>query len=389
MGNVLFEITKDHLETGLRGYPVGYCTTSSVDPQKGLFYLGRPIAGLAEKNPEDIIYLLYHGKDPSANESKEFYSKLVKCGTLSPEVIKSIHSLPRSGHPMKLLASALLICGMVEGKGDYQKDCLNIIAKIPELVAAVLNYHAGWKAPHSSDPSLGYIENFVNMLGVPQADKKLLTKVFKIFNILHYDHGGGNLSTFVGKAVASGLEDMYGSLSSAICALEGPRHGKANQDCLEFVKQILEDLNEDINAEKVEQILRDKLNRKELVYGFGHAVLRVEDPRATVFYNLAEKYYPDHPLVKVVLHLRKVGPKILKENPKIQNPYPNVDAVSGTILTASGFAYPQYFTVLFGMSRVVGIAMQIVYERCYAREKKGVPIYRPKYIYKEREDNGR
>ncbi|NEU35697.1 citrate synthase, partial [bacterium LRH843] len=84
----------------------------------------------------------------------------------------------------------------------------------------------------------------------------------------------------------------------------------------------------------------------ELVYGFGHAVLRVEDPRATIFYKAAEEHYKDNPLVRMALLLREAGPKVLKENPKISNPYPNVDAVSGALLSAAGFNYPEYYTVL-------------------------------------------
>ena len=209
-----------------------------------------------------------------------------------------------------------------------------------------------------------------------------LTRVFKLFNILHYDHGGGNLSAFVGKAVASGLEDLYGSITAAMCALAGPRHGKANQDCLIFVKSILDQLGEDATAEQVEQLIREKLEKKELVFGFGHAVLRVEDPRATVFYDMAERYYGHHPLVKIVRLLRTVGPKVLKESEKITDPYPNVDAISGIVLTAAGFPYSEYYTVLFGMSRIVGISRQIVYEREEAREGKGTPIVRPKYLFK-------
>src|SRR6202043_1407127 len=103
----------------------------------------------------------------------------------------------------------------------------------------VINHHAGWEKTPPSKPELGYMENFTHMLNIPNRNKVELTPIFKLFNILHYDHGGGNLSTFVGKAVASGLEDMYGSMTAAMAALSGPRHGKANQDCLEFVKTIL------------------------------------------------------------------------------------------------------------------------------------------------------
>lgn len=110
----------------------------------------------------------------------------------------------------------------------------------------------------------------------------------------------------------------------------------------------------------------------------------MEDPRATVQYEFVKKYYSNHPLVKIALLLRTAGSKILSENPKISDPHANVDAISGTLLTASGFPYPEYFTVLFGLSRSVGIGIQIVYERLEARDGKGTPIIRPKYLYKPR-----
>lgn len=286
---------------------------------------------------------------------------------------------------MQLFTAALLFAGMFEGKDDYHEDCLNLIAKIPEITATVINTHAGWTQKTDSRPDLGYIENFAHILNVPEGNKAALTQVFKLFNILHYDHGGGNLSTFVGKAVASGLEDMYGSIAAAMCALAGPRHGRANQDSLEFVKKISEALGKDADADKVEALVRRMLANNELVVGFGHAVLRVEDPRATVLYATADKEYADHPLIKIARLLRTAGVKVLKENPKISNPYPNVDAISGAYLTAAGFPYPEYYTVLFGMSRTVGIAIQIVYERCEARGGKGTPIVRPKYIFKPKD----
>lgn len=381
---VLFQIMKDNLETGLRGYPCGYCTTSFVDPIKGVTYVGRPVDEIIDWGPEKIIYLLYTGHEASDQELKNFKEELRKRAICSPETLKYIHMLPRKGHPMKLLCAAMLIEGMYEGTNDYQEDCLNVIAKMPQIVATVINYHAEWGATPPSKPELGYMENFAQMLNVPNRNLAKLTEVIKLFNILHYDHGGGNLSTFVGKATASGLADMYDSINSALAALAGPRHGKANQDCLEFVKEVLKELGPHATQEQTEELLRKKLANNELIFGFGHAVLRVEDPRATVFYNYAQKNYPDNPLIRMASLLRKVGPNVLKENPRISDPYPNVDAISGTVLAAAGFDYPEYFTIFFSLSRVVGISMQIVYERCEAREGKGTPIVRPKYIYKSR-----
>lgn len=384
---VLFEITTDSLETGLRGVPVGYCTTSYVDPQKGLTYVGRPIAELAHRDPIEVIYLLYHGEMGSKEQVSRFQEELAKRAHCKSETIRAIESLPRAGHPMDGFAAALLIAGMYEGTDNYGEDCLNVIAKIPQIAAAVINVHAGWGNTPPSKPEMGYMENFVHMLQIPGSTgpkKHELIEVMRLFDVIHYDHCGGNLSTFVGKAVASGLEPMYGSLAAAMTALAGPRHGRANQDCLEFVQSVLDEVGESAKPSDVERLIRRKLANNELVFGFGHAVLRVEDPRATVCYQYCQKHFPNHPLVKIANLLRTEGTKVLKENPKISNPYPNIDAITGSMLTAAGFPYPDYYTVLFGMSRCVGIAIQIVYERMEARGGKGTPIIRPLYLYKSR-----
>lgn len=384
MSEVLFQITNDLLESGLRGFPVGYCTTSWVDPQKGLLYVDKPIDEVAFWEPQRVIYLLYFGKEGSTEEVRAFYADLQTRATCSEEVVKHIYALPRKGHPMDLFSAALLILGMFEVTGDYREDCLNLIAKAPHLAALVINHHAGWGKTPSPRKDLGYMENFAEMLRMPKRADAKLVEAFKLFNILHYDHGGGNLSTFVGKAVASGLEHLYGSIASAMCALAGPRHGRANQDCLEFAQEVLKNVGESATPKQVEQFIRNRLAKQQLVYGFGHAVLRVEDPRATVLYNYAQKYFPKDPLVKIALLLREEGSKVLAENPKISDPHPNVDAISGTVLTAAGFHYPEYYTILFGLARIVGISIQIVYERCEARGGKGTPIVRPKYLFKKR-----
>lgn len=381
---VLFEITKDNLETGLRGVPVGYCVTSSVDPHKGLAYVGRPIAEIYSWDPLQAIYLLYFGEEGSKEQIAKFHREIAGRAHCKSETIQAIEALPRAGHPMDLFAAAILIVGMYELSGNYREDCLNVIAKIPQVAATVINHHAGWGKTPPSKPELGYMENFTHLLQMPDIDRAKLAPIFKLFNVIHFDHNGGNLSAFVGKAVASGLAHMYSSLASALAALSGPRHGRANQDCLEFVQEVLEAVGEEATAVDVARFIRERLENNQLVFGFGHAVLRVEDPRATVCYEYAKKHFPNHPLIKIALLLRSEGPKVLSENPKIANPFPNIDAVTGSLLMAAGFNYPEYYTVLFGLSRLVGIAIQIVYERMEARGGKGVPIMRPLYLYKSR-----
>ena len=381
---VLFEITRKNLDTGLRGVPVGHCVTSFVDPYKGLAYAGVPISDVGHWEPMDAIYLLFYGEKGSKEQVAKFQKEISKRGHGKEETLRSIETLPRSGHPMDLFVAAIVLAGIHESTGNYREDCLNVIARLPQLVAAVINHHAGWGRTPAPNPELGYMENFTEMLQMPHMNRKELMPIFKLFNVIHYDHDGGNLSTFVGKAVASGLEHMHGSLAASMAALAGPRHGRANQDCLAFVEEVLKAVGENAKESDVEHFIRERLAKKQLVFGFGHAVLRVEDPRATVFYDYAKKHFPNHPLIKIALALRTAGPKVLSADPKISNPYPNIDAITGSVLMASGFFYPDYYTVLFGLSRCVGIAIQILYERLIAREGKGTPIMRPNYLYKSR-----
>ncbi|MFN8670571.1 MAG: citrate (Si)-synthase [Candidatus Sericytochromatia bacterium] len=377
---VLFSITKDHLDTGLRGFPVGYCVSSSVDPQLGLYYGGYPIAELAYKDPEEIIYLLFNRELPTTEQLETFKKELISHSKLNPEVIKLLKTLPKSGHPMKWLMAGLNFMGMVSGTGDYKKDSMNVVAQLPELVAAIYRIRSGWGETIESKPELGYMENFVHMMNPPKTNEHF-TELMRVFNVLHMDHGGGNLSTFVGKAIASGHEDMYGSLMGAMSALAGPLHGMANQECLRFLKTALENVADPTDETAVNQYIEDLFASGGKLYGFGHAVLRVEDPRATVQYSLGEKIAPDNKLFRMAVSMRKLGSEFLKKQPKVSNPYPNVDAVSGSLLTSVGLNDEDYYTVLFGLARCVGIAAQIVYDRLDARGGKGTPIIRPKYVY--------
>ncbi len=377
---ILFSITKSHLDTGLRGMPVGTCVTSFVDPNLGLYYAGYPIAELAEKEPEEVIYLLLKRELPDAGKLAAFKKELASHAKLHPGVVAHLRTLPKEAHPMKWLVAALNAMGMYSHTGDYAKDCLNVIAQLPEAVATLFRLRAGWGEPIPSKPELGYMENFTQMLGAPNATPEL-GRLLRVFNILHFDHGGGNLSTFVGKAVASGHEDMYGSLIGAMVALAGPLHGMANQECLRFLRSALQSLPDPSDEKAAHDFVQALLAKGEVLYGFGHAVLRVEDPRATVQYALGEQIAADDKIFRLAVTLRKVGSEILKQKEKVACPYPNVDAVSGSLLNACGLTDENYYTVLFGLSRCVGIAAQIVWERTEARGGKGTPIVRPKYIY--------
>lgn len=382
--NVLFEITKDVLDTGLQGVPVGYCATSFVDPLKGPIYVGRPIAELSHKDPVEIIYLLYYGEAGTKEQIAQFQSVLNQRASCQNDTLKSIAALPTSGQPMDALAASLLIVGMREGTGHYREDCLNVIAKLPQIAAAVINHHAGWGETVPSQPELGYIENFVHMLGMKEKKTPELIRAMKLFNILYLDHCGGDLPVFVGKSVASGLENLYGSIAASMTALAGVRYAYASQGCVELIQQVLAQVGEHGAVSELGKRIQQKLQNNQRICGFGHSVLRVEDPRATICYDYCKKHFSAHPLVNIAFLLRTEGSRILKEHSKISNPHPNVDAISGSMLMAAGFTYPEYFTILAGLARCVGIAIQIVYERLEVRGGKGTPMMRPLYLYKSR-----
>ena len=376
----LFTISEKHLDSGLRGIPVGTCLTSYVDPVEGVHYVGYPVGDLSNLEEEDVIYLLFHKKLPNDEESAAFRKELAHRGEEIPTgALRVLETLtPGSGHPMDWLSIGIMAMGAAETTGDARSDSMNLIARMPELMARIFLLRGGQKEklrPRKTE--LGLVENFVHMLGIDGGEAERMNRVLRIFFILHMDHGGGNLSTFSGKAVASGRASVYASLASAMNALSGPLHGRANQACLEFVQRIGTS-----DHSEIEDFVRSELAAKRPIYGFGHGVLRAEDPRARLLIELGSEICPDDEHFQVVKALREVVPPILKEHPKIKNPYPNVDLASGSLLHAIGFRKPHYYTTFFGWARVAGICAQILDER-NSRDGRGVPIYRPKYIAKD------
>ena len=373
----IFELTESHLNTGLRGIPVGTCRTSFVDPHKGVHYVGYPVGDLADMDPADIIYMLFEKRLPNRQEAQDFRNEMIgRAEDMPTGALRVLEALtPSSGHPMDWLSVGIQALGIADTTGDVRSDGLNLIARMPELMAAIFRLRGGrGLIGRPSEPSRGMVENFVHLLGEDDESAERIIRVLRSFLILHMDHGGGNLSTFAGKAVASGRASLYASMASAMNALSGPLHGRANQSCLEFVQRIGTS-----DPEEVEKFVRTELAAKRPIYGFGHAVLRSEDPRAAALITIGEEVCPDDENLAIVRTLREVAPKVLSENPKISNPNANVDIASGSLLYAVGFHKPAYYTTFFGWARVVGISAQIRDER-NARGGKGIPIYRPKYI---------
>ena len=376
----LLKLTESHLDIGMRGIPVGTCRTSFVTPEEGVHYCGYPITELAGMAPEDVVYLLHNKELPTSEQSEAFRNELSRRAEIPGDLGPIFAALPREGHPMDWLSVGIHTLGMWDCKNDWREDALNLIARLPRMMGLLFRYREGrTENIPDDDVTLSMIERFTNTLQL-DVDQEKLIRVLSVYLILHMDHGGGNLSTFVGKAVASGHATLYSAMASSMNALSGPLHGRANQSCLEFVLRVGTS-----DTEKVEAFVRGELNAGRPVFGFGHAVLRAEDPRAAAQFDLGEELCPDDENFKIIRTLREVAPRVLAENPKISNPNANVDIASGALLHHVGLKDPNYYTTFFGWARVAGIGAQIFDERVVMRDGKGVPIYRPKYFAREQE----
>jgi citrate synthase len=375
-GKVLCEVTENHLNTGLRGIPVGTCRTSFVTPTEGVHYCGYPIKELVDFSPEDIIYLLFNKELPTSDQSSAFKADLAVRGHVPSGLANVLQTLPKDGHPMDWLSVGIQTLGMLETTDNWREDSLNLIARMPRLMGLIFRYREGRGEDIAvDDTSKSLVQRFVDTVGVDEHLRAKMERVVSTYLVLHMDHGGGNLSTFTGKSIASGKATVYSAIAGAMNALSGPLHGRANQSCLEFVLKIGTS-----DEAEVEQFVRNELKEGRPVFGFGHAVLSVEDPRATAQFAIGEEICPDDENFKVIRTLRKVAPMVLSENKKIRNPNANVDIASGALLYHVGLTDPTYYTTFFGWARVAGIGAQIVDERTVLRSGKGVPIYRPKYF---------
>ena len=336
---------------------------------------------MADFQPEDVIYLLFNKELPNQEQSASFTKELQSRGDVPAEINSILATLPKDGHPMDWLSIGIHSLGMMSKSTDWTDDALDLVAKMPRLLGLIFRYREGRIDDIPEDDlSLNLVERFTNTLDFEGVDRSAMNKILATYLVLHMDHGGGNLSTFTGKAVASGKATVYSSMAGAMNALSGPLHGRANQSCFEFVKKIGTS-----DPSEIEDFVRGELAAKRPVFGFGHAVLRAEDPRATVQFALGEQLCPDDEYFKTIRTLREVAPRVLSENPKISNPNANVDIASGTLLNFVGLTKPEYYTTFFGWARVAGIGAQIIDERVIMRDGKGIPIYRPKYIAEQQE----
>jgi len=263
-------------------------------------------------------------------------------------------------------------------KSEYWKatleDFMDIVAKLPAIGAYVYRKRYNKGSRIEADLSMDWSGNYVQMLGLGDPNGEF-SKLMRLYLNLHSDHEGGNVSAMTGSVVSSALSDLYYALSAGLDGLAGPLHGLANQECLKWILETMEKFGGTPTNEQLEKYAWDTLNSGRVIPGYGHAVLRITDPRYDAFLAFGKKYMPNDPVFATVAKVFDVVPNVLRQVQKIADPWPNVDAGSGALLYKYGLKEFSYYTVLFSISRALGIGAQAVISRAY-----GLPITRPKSL---------
>ncbi|MDZ4713554.1 MAG: citrate (Si)-synthase [bacterium] len=385
------QVVIDQLYGGMRGIKGLICDTSSVGLDTGLIIRGIPILELTEKLPEEIFYLLLTGELPDAKALKDLQDDLHSRSEVPSYVWDVLNAMPKGTHPMVLFSSAILC---MEKESEFRKsydkgiskdkmwepmleDCLNIIARVPQIAAFIYRkeFNKGEMIP--ADKDLDWAANFGKMIGVKD-DDGTFAKLMRLYMVLHSDHEGGNVSAFTNLVISSSLSDAYYAFSGALNGLAGPLHGLANQECLRFILKMREDIGHSPTNEEVKNYCQELLNKGGLVIGYGHAVLRITDPRFTAFFNFGTSTIPDDEFFKIVKQLFEIVPDLLTAQGKAKDPWPNVDAISGSLLYHYGIKEYNFYTVFFGVSRILGFSAQIVLARAM-----GGALIRPKSVTTE------
>lgn len=250
---------------------------------------------------------------------------------------------------------------------------MDLIAKLPVIAATIYtNTYKDGKACKTIDPGKDWSANFVKMLGF---DKPELVELMRLYLTIHSDHEGGNVSAHATHLVGSALSDPYLSFAAGMNGLAGPLHGLANQEVLIWLMKLQKEAGNNPSEDELKDYIWKTLKSGQVVPGFGHAVLRKTDPRYMVQREFAEKHLPDYEMYQLVSKIYKVVPPILQETGKVQNPWPNVDAHSGVLLQYYGLTEMNFYTVLFGVSRALGVLASLIWDRAL-----GLPIERPKSL---------
>lgn len=395
---VLGHIAVEQIIGGMRGIKGLLTQTSRLDAYKGIKFRGLSLPECQirlpsvrrEPIPEAMFYLLITGEVPSNDEAEDLKKDIAERAQTFPNYAENIvNSLSKDLHPMSQLSIGVLALqnesefAQAIRRGERRgnlwqsalEDSLNLISRIPKLAAMIYvnKYRDGQlgKIRKNADMS----ENFCRMMGYN--DEKFW-ELMRLYLTIHCDHEGGNVSAHATHLVGSALSDPYLSYSAGLNGLAGPLHGLANQECLRFILGMKETIGEDPSEIEIEKYLKDTLAKGFVIPGYGHAVLRVTDPRFVCQMEFAQRYMPNDVLCKLIASLYKVAPRVLKDLGKVSNPYPNVDAHSGALLTHFGMTEYDFYTVLFGVSRAIGVCASFVWSRALA-----LPIIRPASVTME------
>jgi citrate synthase len=393
---VIDEVTISQAYGGMRDIKSMIWETSLLDAAEGIKFRGYSIPSLREKLPkgrgkeplpEGIFWLMMTGDIPTEEETLWLANEWERRGEVPDYVFKTIETLPVEVHAMTQFSIAVMALqpesifarrydeGM--SKSDYwdvaYEDSMNLIACLPRIAAFIYRrkyYNGDHIAPNTR---LDWGANFAHMLGFDDADFKNL---MRLYLTIHADHEGGNASAHTCHLVGSTLSDPYLAFSASMNALAGPLHGLANQEVIKWIFDIVEQLGTTKPTdEQLEQYVKDTLAAGKVVPGYGHAVLRQPDPRFMAQKAFAEEYIQNDDIVNIVWQVFRVVPPLLQSLGKIKNPWPNVDAHSGALLVHYGMKEYGYYTVLFGVSRALGVLAQY----CWSRAM-GFPLERPKSL---------
>jgi len=374
---------------GMRGIKGLICETSAVSADKGLIIRGYPLLEITHLLPEEAFYLLLTGDLPDQAAKEDIQNQLNVHKNVPEYVWNVLSSLPDDSHPMTMLTIAIqsmqvdseFVKKYDEGvpKKDYWKwtleDGIRLIGALPGIAAGI--YRMRFKKGDRIKPenNIDWAGNYAHMLGFEGDDFK---KLMRLYLLLHCDHEGGNVSAFSSLTVSSALSSPFLSVAAGLNGLAGPLHGLANQECLKFVLEVHDHFNGAPDKKELEKFCWDRLQNGRVIPGYGHAVLRCPDPRFTAFLSFGKKHIINDNMFSIVETLYEVVPTVLKEHGKAKNPWPNVDAASGSLLYYYGLKEFNYYTVLFSISRTMGIISQMVINRAM-----GIPIMRPKSITTE------
>ena len=393
---VIDQVTIGQVYGGMRDIKSMVTDVSFVDPATGIKFRGMTIPEVLAKLPKargtkipyvgGLYFLLLTGEIPSRIEAEEVEAEWARRAQVPDYIFKMLKSMPKETHPMVLFSQAVL--ALENGskfaaayhagikKDAYWEPCLedalDLTAKMPVIAAFIYRMkYFGETKKLKYNPRQDYGTNFARMMGV--ADRKGYTELSRLYFILHSDHESGNVSAHATHLVGSALSDMYYAFSAGLNGLAGPLHGLANQECLGWLISVRDQFGGVPSREELYKFAWETLNSGKVIPGYGHAVLRVTDPRFTAQLEFAKARFPDDTLIRLAELVYDVVPTVLKEQGKAKNPAPNVDAISGTLQYYYGIREFDFYTVLFGVGRALGVTANLVWARAL-----GQPLERPK-----------